>query len=378
MGGYSIDTILSPPAIIDRISQLDLPGTSLSKLFGFSVGNFFDQAPNSPAVDHSLRDGAYDIFDTTRRVATGRQPGAVSSMQQPQRVGQVRFTIPRSAETIPLHDERLQNQRQVGAITLDQGGLNYIVEQEKYLAQRFANLIEFQTAAMCRGSYSFSSKGDDLEHMFSGGDFTIDYQVPAGNKTTLDMLGAGAIIGTNYWSNTATDIPGQLQSINAAMVNLTGMGLKHVCLTGAGWQYVVNNTKVQQQGGSSNVVFEKLERVDNGEFIAIIRGMPWVTFHVIDYGLEVYDGSSYTFTKMIPDTRAIFLPEPNTAWVQYIRGCEWVTEGPGGAKSLRYGFYPYKINTHEPSGVQLKAVFNGFPGLKRPKAMAYGRIAAES
>ena len=61
------------------------------------------------------------------------------------------------------------------------------------------------------------------------------------------------------------------------MVQLTGMGLAHVVLTGAGWQYIVNNLKVQAQGGSSNVVFESLRRVGHGEFSAILRAIPWVT-----------------------------------------------------------------------------------------------------
>lgn len=130
-----------------------------------------------------------------------------------------------------------------------------------------------------------------------------------------------------------------------------------------GWQYLVNNTKVQAQGGSANVVFDSLQRVGAGEFSVVLRTIPWVTFHVIDYGLDVWDGSTHTFDKLIADTHAAFFPEPSRRWTQFLEGSEIVTEGPNGPKSERYGFYPFAYPTHDPSGWQLSAVFNGIPAL---------------
>ena len=135
------------------------------------------------------------------------------------------------------------------------------------------------------------------------------------------MLGGGNILDAD-WATAATDIPAHLHDINAAMIQLTGMGLAHVILTSVGWQKIVNNTKVQDQGGSSGPVFESLRRVSAGEFTAMLRGLPWLTFHVIDYGLEIYNGSTETFTKLIDDDHAAFLPEPGPRWVQYLEGSE--------------------------------------------------------
>src|SRR5256886_16447910 len=67
-----------------------------------------------------------------------------------------------------------------------------------YLAQRFANLIEFQTAAMIRGQYSYTTDGDLLRHGFTGSDTTINYQIPAGNLNQLDMLGSGNILNADW------------------------------------------------------------------------------------------------------------------------------------------------------------------------------------
>jgi hypothetical protein len=162
------------------------------------------------------------------------------------------------------------------------------------------------------------------------------------------------------------------------MINLTGYGLAHVIVTSVGWQKIVNNTKVQNQGGADGPVFESMRRVSAGEFTATLRGLPWLTFHVIDYGLEIWNGSSEVFTKLIEDDHAAFLPEPSPRWVQYLEGSEMVTEGPNGPKHERFGFYAYAYPTHDPSGWELCAVFNGIPALYTPKALAYGLITGGS
>lgn len=368
----SIQQVLAPKTILKAVSQIELPGTALQNLFGWGLGG-------GNKVRQSGRNFSYDIFDSTRRIATGRLPGQASTRRQPSGVGHVHGTFPRAAETIPLLDEDLLNRRRLGGPTdvLDTGGEAYVTRQEAFLAQRFANLVEFQTAAMIRGSYSYFDDGDELRHGFSGGETTIDFQLPAGNKSQLDMLDAGAILDAD-WANASTDIPLHLQNVNAAMVQLTGLGLAHVVLTGTGWQHVINNTKVQTLGGSTNVVFESMRRVGPGEFSAVLRAIPWVTFHIVDYGLEVWDGSSETFTKLIEDDHAAMLPDANPRWTQYVEGSEIVTEGPGGTKAEQFGFYPFAYPTHDPSGWDLCAVTNGIPGLYNPNAIAYGQITGGS
>ena len=218
----------------------------------------------------------------------------------------------------------------------------YITRQEVYLAQRFSNLIEFQTAAMFRGSYSYTADGDDLRHGFSGGETTIDFNIPAGNLGQLDMLGDGDMLDAD-WATASTDIPRHLQEINAAMIQLTGLGLAHVVLTGVGWQYILNNTKVQTQGGSANVVFQSLERASSGEFTAVLRAVPWITFHIVDYGLDIWDGSGEAFTKLIADDHAVFLPEPSPRWAQYLEGSEIVTEGPRRTQGRTLWLLPLRL-----------------------------------
>lgn len=268
----SLAQVLAPHTILKTISQLQLAGTSLSRLLGWGIGGV--------NVDRqSGRHFSFDIVSHTRKIATARVPAQAASRQKPLKMGHQHGTFPRSAECIPLLDEELLNRRKIGGpdSALDRGGATFITRQELYLAQRFANLVEFQSAAMIRGQYTYSQDGDELRHGFSGGDATVDYKIPAGNKSQLNMLGNGNILDAD-WAVAATDIPQHLHKINAAMVQLTGMGLAHVVLTSIGWQYIVNNTKVQQQGGSESTVFETMKRVGSGEFSAVLRALPWITF----------------------------------------------------------------------------------------------------
>ena len=368
----STATILAPKTILQAISQLELPATTLQNLFGWGFRG-------SNRLQQTGRNFSYDVIDHTRTLATARVPGQAAQRQKPQKVRHVTGTFPRSAEVIGLLDEDLLNHRRIGGQLdeLDANGESYLTRQEAYLGQRFANLIEFQTAAMLRGSYSFDNDGDALLHTFTGGEDTVDFALPSGNLGQLDMLGGGNLLSAD-WASAGTDIPLHLQNINAAMVQLTGLGLSHVVLTGRGWQYVINNTKVQTLGGSANVVFDAINRVGAGEFTAVLRAIPWITFHIVDYGLDVWDGSGDVFMKLIEDDHAAFFPEPSPRWAQYLEGSEIVTEGPGGMKTEAHGLYPYAYATHDPSGWELCAVFNGIPALYLPKAIAYGKITGGS
>jgi hypothetical protein len=364
--------LLASKTIIKAISQIQSPGTTLQRLFGWGFGGANKRR-------QSGRNFSYDIVNTARSVATARLPAQASARITAQNVGHTTGVFPRAAETIALHDEVLLNQCRVGGPldVLDNEGEVFITRQEAYLAQRFSNLIEFQTAAMLRGSYSFTSVGDELRHGFSGGETTVEFKIPAGNLGQLDMLGDGEILNFD-WNSPSGNIPGSLYEINQAMVQLTGMGLSHVVVNSSVWQMLLANEAIREIGGASQVTFDTLRRNGAGEFTAVLRAIPWVTFHIVDYGLTIWDGSAETYTRLIGDQHAAFLPEPSARWVQYLEGSEIVTEGPGGTRAERYGFYPFAYAVHDPSGWELSAVMNGLPALYTPTAIAYGQVSGGS
>lgn len=365
--GESINRLLAPARIMKVISQIKKASTPISQLLGFNIGG-------KNRTPYGGRNFAYDVVNPSRQISTPRTPNQPSARIAPQKVGSVTGVFPRSAETIPMFDEDLFNRRRIGAnaAELDDMGEAYITRQEDYLAQRFGNLIEFMSVAMLRGSFSYTTAtaGDLLWYDFSGGTSTVDFQVPSGNKSQLNMLGTGSIISAS-WASASTNIPGHLMAINKAMLQLSGFPLKHILCGSDVWNYCITNTAVIQAGGPNNSPFEKLKQDENGNFEAILRAVPWLRFHIIDTGLEV--GSSNTYKTLIEPDSFIGMPDPSSEWCTFLEGSEIVTEGPGvGApRAERYGFYPFAYPTFDPSGWNLAAVFNGLPALYVPKAVVY-------
>lgn len=363
----SVGEILTSKRIIRVISRKKKATNPISTFFGMQING-----PNRLPIGG--RKTSYDTFDNTRKIASGRAPGVSNAQKKPQVVGNVDVIFPRAAETITLSDETTLNLRTIGGpvggeLTASQEA--YVTRQEVYLGQKFENIIEFQAAAMLRGQYVFVIRGDDLFHDFSGTGITIDYQIPAGNKNGLNMINTGNLI-SGPWATAGTDIPADIYAIDAAMQQLSGFGLRHILLNSNEWNNILNNTVVQAQGGSANLVFERLDVDDDNNFTAKLRALPWVTFHIMNHGLDT--GTAETFTKLMPDGFAAFSPEPSSDWVQYMEGSEIVTEGPNGIRAERPGFYPYAWPDHNPSGWNLAAVHNGIPALYVPAALAFGDL----
>lgn len=368
MAGYAAQDLFAPLYIREVVSRVNPALTTLSRLFGFDVGG-------SNREQQSGRNFAFDYFDHTREVASGRAPDAASAAIKPQLAGTVQGVFPRSAEMMQLRYEKIFNRRSVGGPTseLDKGGMDWITRQQNYMGERFANIIEFQTAAMLRGSYVFVQDGDKLKHDFSGTGITVDFKIPAGNLSSLNMLGGGNIISA-LWSNTGTDIPAQIFAINQAMQQLAGFPLKHIVLNSVTWQYVMNNTKVQAQSGTANTPLTEIKQDNEGNFTASMRFAPWIKFHIIDHGLVVGTGAG-TYTKLLPDNKVAFLPDPSPLWCGYLDGSEYVTDGPQATTATeQFGFYSYGYPVHDPAAFNMHMLLNGIPALKVRNAIAFGTV----
>lgn len=358
--------LLQPAIVNERISRLNVINTTLQDHFGMRAGG--TNVRQTPS-----RRGSYDVFDDTREVPTATTPGAhaVNIARQP--VGNVAYSIPRSAEKISLPLEELNQLRALGGPvdSVDSLGERYIADQERVIKQRYTNLREFQLAAMLRGSYTYTQTADYFAHAFTGGGVTINYQQPAGNRSQLNMLGTGDIIGT-AWDNAAAPIVRDCLAINAAFNQLVGLGLTDVFVTSVVWGFIITNTEVRNLAGSSNEPVQSFTRDENKqEFTAILKACPWITWHITDNGLNL----TGTFTKLVADAAAVFLTRMTDGFIaQYWECCEPVVDPVTNRQSNQFGEYYYHKLIDDPVSYEFHSRFNGLPIVRVPAAYAYATV----
>lgn len=393
----TLHDLLHPQVVLDVVSRVRKNQGRMGKWFGFHVNGFDAEKMvlTGPSVKQSpTRSGSYRIFDRTRTVAKARAPGTGPAVTSPQAVGSVDYTACRFHEKIPLDMEVLANLSTiVGPNTvLDEAGEDYVVEQKKHLATRFNNAVEIMTAGMIRGTLYLKVVGQDFIPVLADPGtpkLTIDFKVPAGNKSKLNMLGAGDILAVS-WSNPAAKIISEhLPKISQAMAQLHGYPLTDIFVDPITWGYVMLNTEVINSAGSANTPFNEFEytrdKGDDGkqliEWVAVLRGYPTVRWHIVadvlvaDGGTDPsYAAGTGTLTQVLPANYALFLPEVDTDWVDIIHCAEHVSDAPGLPAVKRPGMYFWNEWTTQPTTVDLIGLFNAIPRLKVPKAMALGNV----
>lgn len=362
-----ISQFLEPKIVAERISRYRLRNRGLQTILGMQPGG-----ANAGRIAPS-RTFNVDVYSDTNRVAPATRPEQRSVSLSRIPVGGYTVTVPHTSLNVSCGLERLNNQRPIGGpvSTIDELGRQYLSSQEQSLTQQLANIREFQCAAMLRGSYTYTQSGDALFHDFSGGSVTVDFQIPSGNKSQLNMLGGGDIVGTT-WSNASTDIPTDISQINAAFQELTGTPLSDMIITSVMWENIKNNTAVKAQAGTSNPPFMDLGMDPvTGLIKTRIACHPWLNIWIYDQTLAV--GSSYTATKLIADTAAVFIAnfDGNFAYYDYASP---VVERPGAMPTNVLGDYQWAYYEHDPASVVLRAKGDGIPALHVPKSIAYGTV----
>lgn len=373
-----INELLSLSVVTGIVSRIAAPGDVLQRAFGVQIGG-----PNITPV--SGRSYSYDIFDVVRDSAKGRRPGTGPAVVAPNPVGKQNQTIPRQYEKLPLTYELLHNLRALGenAGIRDTMGKKYIDKQAAEMKRRCNNFRELIMAGLLtKGLIYFRYDGDDLIPTMtspSTGD-TMDFLIPAGNKTKLDMLGAGDIIATS-WDNAAAPIPTDIFQINEAFMALTGEMLAHVWLPSPVWMNVLKNTDVRNLAGSANKPFATFDTVNQAEGVnengkrtslleATLAFCPWVKWHVYD-GYLNDDG---TLTRLLPVTQATFTIEPDGQWFRGVEGSEPVKVNPMAPVEEAFGFASWVREWDEPARYELHTLQNWLPELNRPKGIAIGLV----
>lgn len=376
----TLQEVLSPSVVNRVISRIKVPQSRLQNFFGMQLGG-----PNNNPIGR--RYFSWDIFDKTREIATMRAPGTGPATARKQATGRVTGVFPRIHEEVRLDYEILNNLRALGrpAGEVDQMGLNYITRQEEYLAQRFANFREFMVSRMLKGSFDILQDGDNWYPVDHGsGTVTVNYQIPSGNLNQLNMTGAGNIIDVR-WDNASSSIFTHLIKVNQAFEQLTGRPLRHIWTDSVMWRNVLINTQIHDIGGTANTVFAQYDTVEErgpdglptNEFVGVLRGIPWVKWHIYDAGLNIATtGGNSTFTRFFNSTvgEVSFMPDPGPDWVEMCIGSEPVIDAYGSPAVERFGFYAWTFTNIKPASIELLAVDNSLPALYVPSALSFGNV----
>ena len=376
----TLNELLAPQVLFKSVvNRVKKAGDTLQRHYGLQIGASGEDIPG--------RTGAYDIYDSVRVPSNMRAPNTGPARIAANPIAQQAVTCARFYESVPLYYDRIFPLRRMGgpASEVDSGGQDYIEHQKATMRERMASAREWMCAGMMRGSSQVLVSGDNWIPVYTGGTFTIDWLVPASNKTTLDMTGNGAIIA-NLWSDVVNaDIFAQVMAIDAAFQQQHGWPLRHIWINGLIWSYVTNNAGLKARCGSSNMVIAEnpawmatagvntSDTVAN-EQVAEIRCLPGIKWHVFNAGLTI----NGTFTKFLADSgaaSAVFTPEPDQAWIAPISGSEWIQENEVQPATERRGEYFYPTYYREPARIELTAWGLWLPALKVPKCMAIGSVA---
>jgi hypothetical protein len=366
----------------------------LSRWMGFQP-NRYDPDSVSLAgpniVSGDVRYATFRLFDFTRVVSKLRAPGTGPSTVAPNPVGDVRISCARFHEKIPLSYEELGNLSPVVGPNsqIDPAGQDYVQRQTRHIARQFNATVELLTTGMLQDNLWFQLNGDNWVGFIGnpgGFAFQIPFQVPAGNKGQLNMLGAGPIIQIS-WDNVGAPIYGNVSLIKAAVAQLSGYPVTDFWVNSPFWYNVIVNTEIRNLAGTAAMPFAEYEffeeKGNDGQptegYEAVLKADPTIRWHICDEviitGNTDIDPSYATapatavVQKVVPDKMCFILPRPNPMWTRMYHGGEYVVENPGMPGALRRGYYFWHEYVTQPSAVDLIGLMNVVPLLYVPKVV---------
>lgn len=396
----SLHSLLTPQVILKAVSRIRKHQGRLGRWVGFQPNRFNPdtvslEGPNSRYGD--TRFATFRLDDVTRVVGKGRAPGTGPASVAVNPVGDVRVSCARFHEKVRLLGEFLGNLSPIIGPNsqIDTGGQSYIARQTVHLAEKYNNTIELMTTGMFQDNLYFQLSGDNLLPVIGAPTapaigVQIPFQIPSGNKSQLNLLGTGNIILVG-WQNAGAPLIKNCLQIQSAMTQLSGYQPKHFWMNSLMWYNVLLNTEVRNTAGSSNQPFASYDRVtekamdgmDQPEFAAELRGIPWIQWHIADDVLvtggdidPTWSSSSGTTTvKVFPDNTVMIAPDPSPDWTELYHGAEYISENAGQPMMLKRGYTFWKEWVTQPSCIELISLMNMIPLLYVPKAIAFATVA---
>jgi hypothetical protein len=242
----------------------------------------------------------------------------------------------------------------------------------------FVNLrVAAVFSLLANGQIYFDGNGELLPTA-TGAVYTVDMQIPSGNKNQLNVLGKGNIL-TASWATTSTSILTQIKALKRAARKLTGYPLKNAFYGANVLPYIVNNTELSSYM-KRNIAFQ--EALKNDELPAGFLGLDW---HPVDEAFfstnatntgATLDGG--TPTELFGPDLVTFTPDVNPEWYELVEGTypvpTSVDEGQTADELIAEvmtvaGMFAYAYVTKDPVTVKEVAGDTVLPLIKVPSAV---------
>jgi hypothetical protein len=244
-----------------------------------------------------------------------------------------------------LSPQVFQGLREPDSETIFEIATGEIDDQMSQFARRHVVQKELVMAKVLTKGAVIADVNGVIKETAATGDETYDFGIAAGHKDQL-----GGLIDVT-WANTAADPEKQFENIkeSARSANVPEPTL------------VIANSKIKQRirlmtkfttlAAASPMTSEKLL---NGSWVENLFGMTWL---FID---GMYEDSTGTMTKYIPDDLCVLLPQENTGWLRCMEGLELVPTDINIGSTMQdkvnslakvYGDYAYASLEHNPVGL---------------------------
>ncbi len=397
----SLHSLLTPQVILKAVSRIRKFQGRLGRWVGFQPNRFNPdnvslEGPNVRYGD--TRFATFRLDDVTRVVGKGRAPGTGPASVAVNPIGDVRISCARFHEKVRLLGEFLGNLSPIIGPNsqIDTGGQSYIARQTVHLAEKYNNTVELVTTGMFQDNLYFQMAGDNLLPVIGAPaapnlGIQIPFQIPAGNKNQMNVLGTGNILQVG-WQNSGAPLIKNCLQLQAAFTQLSGYQPRHFWMNSLGWYNVLLNAEVRNTAGSANTPFATYDRVTEKamdgmpqpEFAAELRGIPWVQWHIADDVLVTNSDidptwstapAAATFVKVCPDNTMIIAPDPSSDWTELYQGAEYISENAGQPMKLKRGYTFWKEWVTQPSCIELIALMNIIPLLYVPKCIGFATVA---
>ena len=255
--------------------------------------------------------GTYMKVEGTRETARIVHYGSPSQKRDLTGIAEVPVTLLHTFEHVSHPAALLQNLREEVGPMRQQMAKQTVSRQLGIFGQRFRNLrISAVYSALAKGAIYFDGEGNLLPSS-TGAKVTIDFGVPAGNKSQLNVFGEGNILGA-AWDAAGTDIPKQLNALHDAARELTGYPLRYAFYGKNVPSYLLTNNMVKAAIAGSPRLSENVYR---GEIPDGLCGLTWVPANS-----AFYADNAGVIRRWFGDDQIVFAPEPSPEWWGVIEG----------------------------------------------------------